>query len=104
MEMKTLIKKLKMGFLMLGFVVMASCSNVINVVSATGINSIEKTNSSMAITATKYSWGKISKYLNNSSAAEKNNRLSGKKVEKTGRSRKVAMPISIGVAGSVRLV
>ena len=102
--MKTLIKKLNIGFLMLGFIVMTSCSNVINIVSPTGFNSIEKTNSSMAITATKYSWGKKTKYVNNSSATEKSNGLSGKKVEKTSRSRKATMPISIGVAGSVRLV
>jgi hypothetical protein len=101
--MKTLIKKLKLGVLLAGLVILTSCGRNITAISASGIDSIYRTIPSLAITATKYTGIKISKYFKNSSAAKNRSGSSGKKLEKTGPIRK-AMPISIGITDSARLV
>jgi hypothetical protein len=101
--MKTLIKKLKLGVLFTGLVILTSCGSDIRITSAANMNAIYRTIPSMAMTATKYTGNKISKYYMNSSAAKNEKGLSGKKIEKVGRNRKV-MPISIGNAGGARLV
>jgi hypothetical protein len=101
--MKTLIKKLKLGVLFTGLVILTSCGSDISITSAANMNAIYRTIPSMAMTATKYTGNKISKYYMNSSAAKNEKELSGKKIEKVGRNRKV-MPISIGNAGGARLV
>ncbi|HEY3388004.1 MAG TPA: hypothetical protein VGK38_00415 [Prolixibacteraceae bacterium] len=101
--MKTLIKKLKLGVLLTGLVILTSCGSDVSITSSTSVNAIYRTIPSLAITATKYTGNKISKYLVNSSAEKSGTALSGKKMDKSGLNRKV-MPISIGNAGEVRLV
>jgi len=102
-KMKTLIKKLNLGVLLTGLVILTSCGSDISITSATNVNAIYRTIPSLAITATKYTGNKISKYFINSSATKNVTGLSGKKVEKAGPNRKV-MPISIGNAGGARLI
>ncbi len=102
-EMKTLIKKLKLGVLLTGLVILTSCGSDVSITSAASVNAIYRTIPSLAVTATKYTGNKISKYLMNSSAAKNETGLSGKKVENPVRNRKV-MPISIGMTGEARLV
>jgi len=100
--MKTVIKKLKMGVLLTGLVLLASCGDNATVGSALGINVIYRTIPAVAKTVTKYSEDKISEYLKNSSAG-KGNKLSEKKVEKTGGTHKTK-PISISVSREATLV
>ncbi len=101
--MKTLIKKLKFGVLLLGFATLSSCGNDATVVSAAGINVIHYTIPTLVITATKYARNKVSKYLKSSTTVKNGNGITGRKVEKAGCNYRV-MPISIGIAGDVRLV
>ncbi len=101
--MKTLIKKLKLGVLLVGLVILTSCGSDVTITSVASLNAIYRTIPSLAITATKYTGNKISKYFMNSSAAKNVKGLSGKKTEKAGLNRKV-MPISIGNTGGARLV
>jgi hypothetical protein len=102
-KMKTLIKKLKLGILLTGLVILTSCDSDITITSGSNVNAIYRTIPYLALTATKYTGNKISKYLMNSSSAKNGKGLSGRKEEKTGRNRKV-MPISIGNAGGARLI
>ena len=100
--MKTLIKRLNLGVLLTGLVILTSCSSDVTFVSEAGMNAIYRTIPSIAITATKYSGTKISKYLMNS--AEKNGKVNAtKKTVKPNQTRK-AMPITQGTAGGARLV
>ena len=101
--MKTLIKKLKLGVLLTGLAILTSCGSDINISSVASVNAIYRTIPSLAITATKYTGNKISKYFMNSSAAKNVKGSSGKKTEKAGHNQKF-MPISIGNAGVARLV
>jgi len=101
--MKTLIKKLKLGILLTGLVILTSCGSDVTIATGSNVNAIYRTIPTLALTATKYTGNKISKYLMNSSSAKNGKGLSGKKEEKAGRNRKV-MPISIGNAGGARLV
>lgn len=101
-KMKTLIKKLKLGVLLTGLVILTSCGSDVSITSASTA-AIYRTIPSLAITATKYTGNKISKYLMNSSAAKSETGVSAKKVENAGRNRKV-LPISIGMTGEARLV
>lgn len=101
--METLIKKLKLGILLAGLVILTSCDNTSILVSTAGINAIHHTIPSLAIRATKYSGNKISKYLKNSSPVKKRISTPGKNEQKASRNRK-ALPISIGVTGGARLV
>ena len=102
-KMKTLIKKMKLGVLLTGLAILTSCGSDVNITAAASMNAIYRTIPTLAITATKYTGNKISKYLVNSSAAKSKTGLSDKKKERAGRSLKV-MPISIGNAGGARLV
>ena len=101
--MKTLIKKLKFGVLLTGIVILTSCRSDIGAVTAAGFNAINRTIPTLAISATKYTGNKISKYFKKASEVKNENELSGKKVEKASRNRNV-MPISIGNSGGARLV
>ena len=101
--MKTLIKKLKLGVLLIGLVILTSCGSDVTFTTEANVNAIYRTLPSLAITATKYTGNKISKYLMKSSAAKNSTGSTGKKMEKAGRNRNV-MPISIGNAGGARLV
>jgi len=101
--MKTLIKRLKLGVLLAGIIILTSCENTSNLVSVAGITAIQHTFPSLAIKATKYTGSKISNYLKNSYPVKKEIGKSGKNTSKAGHNRKV-MPISIGVAGGARLV
>lgn len=100
--MKTQIKKLNFVILLIGLVILTSCSNNITAVSVARINMIQRTIPSLAITATKYTGNKISKYFKNSSASKNKNGATSKKMEKARHNRKL-MPITIGVTGA-RLV
>ena len=100
--MKTLIKKLKLGVLLTGLVILTSCGSNVSITSASTA-AIYRTIPSLAITATKYTGNKISKYLMNSSAAKNSTTSSEKTVATAARNRKV-MPISIGMTGKARLV
>lgn len=97
--MKTLIKKLNFGILMIGLVILTSCGNNITDVSVSGISMIQRTIPSLAINATKYTGLKISKYFKNSSVVKSENGSTGKKVEKAVHSHKF-MPITIGNPGA----
>ena len=97
--MKTLVKKLRFGVLLTGFVIVTSCGNNFNVVATVGINAFKRTVPVLAVSATKLTGEKISKYFKNSSAEKKDNELTDKKVNKAGRNRRV-MPISIGQTGA----
>ena len=99
--MKTLVKKLKLG--VAGLIILTSCGSDATINTEANVNAIYRTIPSLAITATKYTGNKISKYLVNSSAAKNKTGLSDKKKERAGRILKV-MPISIGNAGGARLV
>ena len=101
--MKTLIKKLKLGVLLTGLIILTSCGSDLTNGSVASVNAIYRTIPSLAITATKYTGNKISKYLMNSSAAKNRTGLPGKKVDKSGRNVKV-LPISIGIVEGARLV
>jgi len=101
--MKTLIKKLKLGILLTGLVMLNSCDGNYTLLSAAGTMAIHPTIPSMAINATKYTGNKIAQYFKNSSASKKVNGLTVKKAEKPNGSLR-AMPISIGVAEGARLV
>jgi hypothetical protein len=97
--MKTLIKKLNLGILMIGLVILASCGRNYTAVSVAGINMVQSTIPSMVTTATKYTGLKISKYFKSSPEVKNENGPIGKKVEKTARSHKF-MPITIGNPGA----
>jgi len=101
--MKTLIKKLKIGILLTGLIMLASCDSNSIILSASGTRAIYRTIPSLAINATKYTGNKIAQYLKNSSESKKEFGLSLEKGEKPKRSLK-AMPISIGIAEGARLV
>jgi len=101
--MKTPIKKLILGILFTGLVILTSCGSDVTITSATNINAIYRTIPSLANTVTKYTGNKISNYFMNSSAAKNEIKFNGKKMEKARINRKV-MPISIGNAGGARLV
>ena len=101
--MKTLTKKLKLVVLLMGIVILSSCSGRVNVGGTLGISVIYHHIPAMAITVTKYAEHKISGYLNNSSIAKNEKVNSGKKVEKKVSHNKVK-PISIGIFREVRLV
>lgn len=94
---------MKLGVLLTGLAIFASCGSDVNITSTASVNAIYRTIPSLAITATKYTGNKISKYFVNSSAAKNKAGLSDKKKERLGRNLKV-MPISIGNAGGARLV
>ena len=94
---------MKLGVLLTGLAILTSCGSDVSISSTASVNAFYRTIPSLAITATKYTGNKISKYLMNSSAAKNKTRLSDKKKERAGRSLQV-MPISIGNAGGARLV
>jgi len=101
--MKTVIKKLKLGVLLIGFVILSSCTNRIAIGTTMGIKVIYHTIPAVAVTVTQYSEHKISEYLKSSVVAKNEKVITGKKVEKKGNNRKIK-PVSIGVAREVRLV
>jgi hypothetical protein len=101
--MKKVIKKLKFGVLLAGFIFFSSYGSNATVVSPAGINMVFQTIPSVAKAAVKYAENKLVKYWGNSSQAKNENRLSGKKNDKTISTFK-AMPITIGNAGVARLV
>ena len=101
--MKTVIKKLKFGVLLSGLVILSSCSNPVSVGSSLGVNVICRTIPAVAIKVTKYSEQKIAEYLKGYSLAGKGNKITEKKVEKTGGSHKTK-PISISVTREAPLV
>ena len=97
--MKTLIKKLNYGILIIGLAIFTSCGNNLNAVSVSGINVIQRTIPSLAITATKYTGIKISNYIRSASFTKNETEISAKKPEKTSRRHRF-MPITIGVTGA----
>jgi uncharacterized protein YcfL len=97
--MKTLIKKLNLGILIIGLVILTSCGSNPKIVTEAGINIVQRTFPSMATSVTKYTGIKISQYLKNSIVLKNENKRTAKNLEKAGRSRKVK-PISIGVSGA----
>ena len=101
--MKTLFKKLKLGVLLTGLVILTSCDNNLTNVSAIGMNAIYRSMPSLTLTATKYTGNRIAKYFKKSSLIKTEKNRSGKKVEKAGRNKNI-MPTSIGIAEGVRLV
>ena len=101
--MKTLFKKLNLGVLLTGLAILTSCGSDNTFTLATNANVIYRTIPSLAVKVTKCTENKNSKYFINSAALKNRKELSGIQAEKTGRTRK-AMPISIGNAGSARLV
>ena len=101
--MKTLIKKLKLGILLTGLVILTSCGSDVTIATGSNVNAIYRTIPTLVLTATKYTGNKISKYLMNSSAAKNSTTCSEKTVVTAARNRKV-MPISIGMTGKARLV
>ena len=101
--MKTVMKKLKMGVLLTGLVVLSSCGNQSVVGSAFGINIISRAIPAVATKVTKYSEEKIIEFLQSPSVAKKENGTKVKKVEKTGSSPKIK-GITINVSKDARLV
>ena len=101
-KMKTLIKKLKLGIPLIALVILTSCGSDVTITSVTSVNAIYRTIPTLALTATKYTGIKISKYFMHSSAAKVKTEMSGKKMQRSGRNLKV-MPISIGIVGETRL-
>ena len=101
--MKTLFKKLKLGVLLIGLVILTSCDSNLTNVSAIGMNAVNRSIPSLTLTTTKYTGIKILKYFKKSSVIKNEKSLSGKKVEKAVHNRNI-MPTSIGIAGEVRLV
>jgi hypothetical protein len=101
-KMKTLIKKLKLGVLLIALAVLTSCGSEVTITSVTSVNAIYRSIPTLALTATKYTGIKISKYFMHSSAAKVKTESSGKKMQSSGRSSKV-MPISIGIVGETQL-
>jgi hypothetical protein len=101
--MKTLIKKLKLGVALMALAILTSCGSEVTITSVTSLNAIYRTIPTLALTATKYTGIKISKYFMNSSAAKVKTERSDKKMQRSGKSQKV-MPISIGIIGETRLV
>lgn len=93
--MRTLIKKLKLGAVLTGFLFLSSCGSGSIGASEVGMMAINRTIPSLVITATKYTGNKISEYLNNSSAAKNENKESVKKSRKVVRNRMV-LPITLG--------
>lgn len=93
--MRTLIKKLKFGAVLTGFLFLSSCGSGSIGASEVGMIAINRTIPSLMITATKYTGNNISEYLNNSSAAKNENSEIVKKSRKATRSRMI-LPISIG--------
>ena len=101
--MKTLIKKLKLGVLLTGLVMLTSCDSTYTLLSAAGTIAIHPTIPTMAIKATKYTGNKIAQYFKHSSASKRATGITGKKAGKPNGNLR-AMPISIGVAEGARLV
>jgi hypothetical protein len=96
--MKTLIKKLKFVVMLAGIIVFTSCVNNPAIVSELGI----QVTHSLAINVVQSTGNKITRYLRQVFAPQKEGRFIVRKNEKTGRNR-MAMPITIGVSGA-RLV
>jgi len=101
--MKTVIRKLKLGVLLTGAVILSSCSNRPLLGTALGIRVIFHSIPSVAVTAAQYSEHKISEYLINSSVAKNSKVITDKKAEKKGGSPKIK-PVSIGILRDARLV
>ena len=101
--MKTLFKKLKLGVLLTGLVILTSCDNNLTNASAIGMNAIYRSIPSITLSASKYTGNRITKYFKKSSVIKTQKSLSGKKVEKAARNRKI-MPTSIGIAEGAHLV
>ena len=101
--MKTLYKKLKLGVLLTGLVILTSCDNNLNNVSVIGMNAIYRSIPTLTITATKYTENRITKYFKKSTTIKTGKSVSGKKVEKAGNNRKI-LPTSIGIAEGAHLV
>jgi ABC-type iron transport system FetAB permease component len=101
--MKTLFKKLILGFLLTGLFVLTSCDNNLTNVSVIGMNAIYHSIPSLTVTASKYTGNKITKYFKKSSVIKNGKNLSDKKVKKAGRNKNI-LPTSIGIAEGARLV
>ncbi len=101
--MKTVVRKLKLGVLLAGLVILSSCSNTLTVGSSLGINVIYRAIPAVTTKVTKYSEQKIAEYLNRSSLSSKGRSITEKKVEKAGGNHKTK-PISISVSREARLV
>ena len=101
--MKTVMMKLRLGVLLTGLVILASCSNPAAVGSSAGINVIYRAIPVLAKTVTNYSEQKIAEYLKSSSITGKGTSTNGKKIEKTGGNQKTK-PISISISRDARLV
>ena len=97
------IKKLKFAVLLAGFIFFSSYGSDATVISPAGINMVFQTIPSVAKAAVKYAENKLVRYWGSSSQAKNDNRLSGKKNDKTSSPSK-AMPITIRNTGAARLV
>ena len=100
--MKTLIRNLKFGAVIVGMSLFFSCSTRPAMVSAIGIKTVNNAIPVMANAAKKYTGNKLSSFFKYSSATKKGSSLTKKKnadVRKTLR----VMPISIGLTGEFQL-
>ena len=101
--MKTLIKKLKFGVLLVAIVILTSCRNDINSLSVAGINTVYCAIPFVTKTTSTFVGNKISKYFKNFSTAKNEEKQTSKKKE-IKKSNHKAMPITLGVIGGARLV
>lgn len=97
------IKKLKFVVLLAGFILFSSSGSNATVVSPAGIKMVFQTIHSVAKAAVKYGENKLVRYWGWSSQSKNENRLLGKKNDKTSSPSK-AMPITIRNTGVARLV
>ena len=100
--MKTLIRNIKFGALIIGMSLLFSCSSSPVEVSAIGIGTVTRTLPLMAKAAKKYTGNKLSKYLKSSSATKTGSAPSNRKKSEPGKTVRV-MPISIGMVGEFQL-
>jgi hypothetical protein len=101
--MKKVIKKLKFGILLVGFIFFSSFGSNATVVPPAGIDMVFQSTLPAAKAALKYAENKLVRYWGSSSQAKNENRLTGKKNDKTSSPSK-AMPITIRNTGVARLV
>jgi len=101
--MKTVIKKIKFGVLLAGFVVLVSCGNNLSTVSLEGIKVMNRNLPLLAVQGSKYAGNKIAEYIKSSPTPKKTKTTEVKKTKKASRSKK-GLPISIGMAAEAQLV
>ena len=101
--MKTAIKNLKFGVLLIAIVLLSSCGHNMDVNSALGFNVINRTIPVIEKKFTQLPETRIGNYLRSTSNSDKGNRVNLKKAEKPAYCPKVK-PILISVHRDARLV